>query len=132
MLPDTDSVWDRVAKEDDGGRSSMSRPTVVAEPRSTWNHCGDALSVLSQQVLVLPSTALPGTQSCVYPPWPTGSARRTGDAGGQVGKRAARLTRYGPDRSATESVSRSGVFNKGIPLRMHDSLHRKHSDSGRM
>ena len=61
VLPDAVSVWVRVLHEDDGGRSSTIRLKLLGAPRSTWSHCGNALLALSQQVLVLPSVALPGT-----------------------------------------------------------------------
>jgi hypothetical protein len=48
VLPWTDSVWVRVVYEDDGGRSSTIRLKLLAAPRSTWSHCGNALLVLSQ------------------------------------------------------------------------------------
>jgi hypothetical protein len=60
LLPSTESVCVRAPQALDGGRSSTSREKLCAEPRSTCHHCGNALSVLSQYVLVLPSTALPG------------------------------------------------------------------------
>ena len=48
VLPWTVIVWVRVAQAVDGGRSSTILLTLVAEPRSTWSHCGNALSVLSE------------------------------------------------------------------------------------
>jgi hypothetical protein len=48
VLPWTDSVWVRVLHELDGGRSSTIRLKLLAAPRSTWSHRGNALLVLSQ------------------------------------------------------------------------------------
>ena len=48
MLPWMVIVWVRVPQAVDGGRSITIRPAVTEDPRSTWNHCGNALSVLSQ------------------------------------------------------------------------------------
>ena len=43
-----DSVWVRVAHAVGGGSFSTTRPTLVAAPRSTCHHCGNALLALSQ------------------------------------------------------------------------------------
>ena len=48
MLPRTDSVWVLVPHAVDGGRSSTILLKLFVAPRSTWSHCGKALSVLSQ------------------------------------------------------------------------------------
>ena len=48
VLPCTDSVWVRVAQAAGGGSFSTTRLTVVAAPRSTCTHCGNALLALSQ------------------------------------------------------------------------------------
>ena len=48
MLPWMVIVWVRVPQALDGGRSIVTLATVFDEPRSTWNHWGKALSVLSQ------------------------------------------------------------------------------------
>ncbi len=47
-LPRTDRVWVLVPHELDGGRSSTILLKPFVAPRSTWSHCGKALSVLSQ------------------------------------------------------------------------------------
>ena len=44
----TVTVWVRVAHAVDGGSRSVTLPTDVVAPRSTWTHCGKALLALSQ------------------------------------------------------------------------------------
>ena len=47
-LPCTDRVCTRVPQALAGGTRSVTLPTLVEAPRSTWSHCGNALLALSQ------------------------------------------------------------------------------------
>ena len=48
VLVCTESVWVRVAHAAAGGSLSVTLPMLVAAPRSTWSHCGNAPLTLSQ------------------------------------------------------------------------------------
>jgi hypothetical protein len=48
LLPITDNVCVLAGQVVEGGKSSVIFATVVGAPRSTCNHCGRALFVLSQ------------------------------------------------------------------------------------
>src|SRR6476469_9359868 len=58
VLVCTDSVCVRVGHDELGGSLSVTLPTVYADPRSTCNHCGNALLALSQYVVASPSVAV--------------------------------------------------------------------------
>jgi len=59
LEPEMVSVSVRVAHELAGGSFRTTWLTETAEPRSTCNHCGNALFWLSQYVFALPSPAFP-------------------------------------------------------------------------
>ena len=48
VLVCTESVCVRVAHAEAGGSVRVTLPMLVAAPRSTWSHCGNALLALSQ------------------------------------------------------------------------------------
>jgi hypothetical protein len=57
VLPRTASVWVRDPQL--AGSFSTALLTALAEPRSAWIHCGNALLSLSQYVAWSPSMLLP-------------------------------------------------------------------------
>ena len=48
VLVCTESVCVRVAHAEAGGSLRVTLPMLVAAPRSTWSHCGNAPLALSQ------------------------------------------------------------------------------------
>src|SRR5882757_8080659 len=58
-LPCRDKVCVRAAHAVAGGSFSVTLPTLVEAPRSTWTHCGNALLALSQYELASASVTLP-------------------------------------------------------------------------
>jgi hypothetical protein len=61
VLPRIENVWVLVCHTLGGGRSTTTEPSECAAPRFTVNVEGQTPSVLSQYVLVFPSSAFAGT-----------------------------------------------------------------------